>query len=1775
MRRLLIALFALLPLSLATPSHAQGAPPARQAAVAQKSFVVESLASDFTRLEEKLKKDGAKFVGQKSAADLARDANALAQRGRAREALAPLAGAVTTSPRDFNLWLVYSAAAQAASEAQGANDVYQLREDALAAAYGGYLRAGGSNDEARALDWLAQLYAKREMWRPALNAYRASLDRNNVANVRANYEKLRAEYGFHVNAEQIDSDSASPRVCFPFSEALARNVDFSPYVAVSGGQNTAIAVEDQQLCVEGLKHGERYAIVLRQGLPSAVGERLLKNADFEIYVRDRSPQVRFTGKNYVLPRVGQEGIPIISVNTPRVAVDVLRIGDRNLLQAVRSSDFLAQIGAYRARNIVNESGVKVWSGTLDVKPDLNKDVITAFPVLEAVPKLEPGVYVMVARAGEKGVTDGLPLPEKPKKTSDEGGDDDSSSYDGDSYGMVGAQWFVVSDIGLTAFSGADGIHVLTRSLASAGPIAGVEVRLIARNNEVLASKTTEADGHVKFDPGLARGLGGMAPGLVVASDAREDYNFLDLGGAPFDLTDRGVKGRDAPKALDAYVYAERGVYRSGETVNVTTLLRDPRGQASAGLPLTLVAKRPDGVEYKRASVADQGLGARAWSVDLLPGVAAGTWRVQVYADPKSAPIGETSFLVEDYVPERLDMTAKPRDAFARLNQPTKIDVETRYLYGAPGAGLDVSGDITLRAVENGAVPNLPGFVAGLRDEEFEAVKADIEESVTTDDKGKATIEVAIPDAKAPRPLEVSILLRAGETGGRAIERAVTLPVRGETGLIAIRDNFDQFTEGSTATFEVVTLSANGARVASKGLQWSLYRVTNDYQWYRSDGRWGYERVKNARRVADGRVDVTTADPAKISTPVGWGAYRLDLRADDGTLAPTSISFDVGWSGDATAETPDLLQVTLDKANYRDGDTMNVGVVSRFDGKATLAIVGDKVEEIKTFDVKTGDNAIRVPVSAAWGPSAYAVAIAHRPLDQAARRMPGRALGLAWFGVDQDARKLTVAIDAPAKIEPRRALSIPIRVGGLAPGEEAYITLAAVDVGILNLTRYEAPDATKFFFGQRLLGAEVRDLYGFLIDGMQGARGAIRSGGDGGAPLQGARPTQEPLSRYSGLVKVGADGVAQVTFDIPAFNGTMRVMAVAWSKSRVGQASSDVIVRDPVVVQATLPRFLSLGDQSRMHLQIANVEAPAGDYRLDLDVHGPLTIAADALRRNVRLAINGKTEITVPVNAAGVGAATIDLALTGPGVKATQSFNVNITPGAAELYRRTVRDIPPGANVTLSGDLLADFIPGTGAVHVAVSALGAIDVPALLQALDRYPYGCSEQIVSRAMPLLYVNKLAATELLPIDPRLNDRVKDAIARVLTRQDTNGAFGLWAPGGDEDLWLHAFVTDFLTRARESGFDTPQKAFDQALDYLRNAVVNVNEIDDKKADGVAYAIYVLARNGRPVMSDLRYLADTKIGSFASPLARAQIAAALALLGDRGRARAVFASAGERLAAVSSSKFSRADYGSRLRDSAGLLALGAEAGADRAELVKASMTLEQERAIGRYTSTQENAWMVLAAESLSKETQGVALTLDGAPHQGALYRHWSGFALDGANVTIGNAGQTPARIVITTSGNPSLPEPAAERGYRVEREFYTMGGEKIDATKPFRQTDRFVVVLKITELEVAYARLLLVDHLPAGIEIDNPDLFDGGSVDELSFLKRDVEPTHTEARDDRFVAAFDRNGSDKASFTVAYVARAVTPGKYVLPPATIEDMYRPERFGRTAPGSLEVAEKR
>ena len=405
------------------------------------------------------------------------------------------------------------------------------------------------------------------------------------------------------------------------------------------------------------------------------------------------------------------------------------------------------------------------------------------------------------------------------------------------------------------------------------------------------------------------------------------------------------------------------------------------------------------------------------------------------------------------------------------------------------------------------------------------------------------------------------------------------------------------------------------------------------------------------------------------------------------------------------------------------------------------------------------------------------------------------------------------------------------------------------------------------------------------------------------------------------------------------------------------------------------------------------------------------------------------------------------------------------------------------------------------------------------------------------------------------------------------------MWnADNDNDDVWLDAFVTDFLTRARERNFTVPQAPFEQALDRLRNDVVNAAEPTKDNAPAIAYALYDLARNGRPVIGDLRYFADAKLDMFATPLAKAQLAAALAMLGDRARAGQTFSVALDALEAERDGEVSRPDYGSRLRDAAAVLALVAEANLAAGEIkgdaiARAGAALEAARGRRSTTSTQENNWIVLAAEALAEHSSLSQFSVDGQPVKGVLNRRWSGVELPGRTFTIANSGQNTAQVVTAISGAPIAPEPATSNGYAVERTFHKLDGTRIDL-KDIEQNERVVVALKVTESQARYARLLVVDRLPAGLEIDNPALVDGGSIEGFAWLSRDVEPTHTEYRDDRFVAVFDRASGQSAFIAIAYVARAVAPGHYVYPPATAEDMYDPERYGRTVFSALEVKAK-
>jgi len=1708
------------------------------ASAADKAFKRSDLDEAAIKLEAQIKQDAGTVT--KSLATLRKDADAAFQKRDYRTGMLVLSQMVTAAPQDAPSWLRLAGTVRQIFPRDDREKALLL-DRATTAAYIAYQRATDRNVEADSLALLGQTLADRQLWRPALDAMRLSLALRETAELRGQYERLRVTHGFRLLDYSVDSDAISPRACFQFSEELpGRRTDFSPFVAVEGIDKPAISASDKQLCVEGLKHGDRYQITLRAGLPSTVHESLTKSADFTVFVRDRKPFVRFSGKAYVLPRTGQRGIPVLSVNTSAVKLDVFRIGDRNLLDTVLGYDFQRNLSDYQTQRIATERGSKVWTGELSVEQKRNTEVTTAFPVDKAIGKLDAGVYVMTAAAK------------------------DAISNE---YGPLATQWFIVSDLGLTAYSGHDGIDIFIHSLASAEPSDAVEVRLVARNNEVLSTGQTDANGFLHFAAGLTRGEGGQSPAAIVAS-AKGDYAFLSLKSPAFDLSDRGVGGRPVPLGLDAFVYTERGVYRRGETVHVTSLLRDARGIAVPSVPLTLVMERPDGVEYRRALVDDQGIGGRSWDVPMVSTAMSGTWRVSAYTDPKRPAIGETSFMVEDYVPDRIEFdlssAAKiiPRDASAELS------VDGHFLYGAPASNLELGGTLTVAPADGR--PGYDGYSFGLADDEVSAARQELKDLPNTDTSGKAGFPIKLDKLPATtRPLEARITVNMAESGGRAVERKLTLPIAPDAVQIGVKPAFSgaSLPDGANADFDVIMVAPDGSKLAQKGLQYELLRVETSYQWYRQDGQWQFEPVRRTERVASGNVDVAADKPARISMPVKWGRYRLEVSDGKPNGLVTSLTFDAGFYADASADTPDLLEVALDKRDYQSGETMYVAVTARTAGRLTLNVFTDHLVATKSYDVKPGIAHALLPVGSDWGTGAYLVATLRRPLDAPAQRMPGRAIGVKWFGIDRAAHTIALTMNPPTTLRPNSALNVPLHLAGLKAGEEARVVVAAVDVGILNLTNYKPPAPDKYYLGQRQLTPEIRDLYGQLIDGMQGVAGQIRSGGDEGAQLTGSPPTQAPLALYSGIVKVAADGTAQVKFDIPAFAGTVRVMAVAWSKDKVGQASGDVIVRDPVVLTATLPRFLRTGDRGAVQLELDNVEGAAGDYTIVVSAEGAAKMADD--KQTLKLAAKQRAHVSVPVTASGAGTSTIDVSVSGPnGFTLDRAYALNVRPATQTLTRRTVRVLGPGETLTLDRDMFADFVPGTGRVALSVAISTSLDAATLLNALDTYPFGCSEQIASTAMAMLYMKDLAGEAHFAIAGDIDQRLQDAINRLLSRQDSNGSFGLWSVGG-QDAWLDAYVTDFLTRARERGLKVPATAFGLALDRLRNFVANAPEPSRNGGRDLAYALYVLARNAVAPLGDLRYIADTKLDDVATPIAKAQIAAALAMLGDKVRAERVFGAALEDLPAKPELELGRTDFGSALRDSAALVTLASESEAASRIVDDAVLRVDAARALSSYTSTQEDAWLVLAARALAKKLNAISLAVNGDTRQGALYRSLRADQL-AAPLKIANSGKGNVQAVVSVSGAPLNPEPAAESGFKIERNYYTLDGQPADPSKA-KQNQRFVVVLKMTDPLPEFGRVIVADYLPAGFEIDNPSLVSSGDTGTLSWITDAAQPVNTEFRDDRFTAAFDRSKSSHPVFAVAYVVRAVSPGSYVLPQAYVEDMYRPDRFGRTATGTIEI----
>jgi len=788
--------------------------------------------------------------------------------------------------------------------------------------------------------------------------------------------------------------------------------------------------------------------------------------------------------------------------------------------------------------------------------------------------------------------------------------------------------------------------------------------------------------------------------------------------------------------------------------------------------------------------------------------------------------------------------------------------------------------------------------------------------------------------------------------------------------------------------------------------------------------------------------------------------------------------------------------------------------------------------------------VDVPVQADWGPGAYVTVHAFRTAADA-RSRPGRAIGLTWVGVDPSVRKLPVAFEVPDKYPPRARAVIKLRT---APG--AWVSLAAVDEGILRLTNFVSPDPSNHFLGRRRLGLDIRDDWGRLIAPPDGAATSLRQGGDEGSFALPDVP-QKTVTLFVAPTQAGTDGLVEIPLDLPDFNGQVRLMAVAWSGTKLGAAATDVFVRDPLVAEPLLPRFLAPGDAARLTVLLHNLDLPAGEDAVTVSVSGPLAIQGEQ-RLAATLAQGAQALPSTILTATGAGRGIIRLDVTGPGgFHIQRETAITIRPARGVTTMVAGGDLAPGAEIQLAPQL-DRFIAGSWRASASFGGAVRYDVAGLVQALDHYPLWCLEQATSRGMPLA---------LLPDGPVAGadraGRLQQALGFVLDRQRFDGGFGLWSASDEAEPWLSAYATEFLLRARDAGAPIPEQALKDALKFLSDAA---DESGERPADlaAQAYRLYVLAFAGQGRPGAARVMVE-RVDRLPTPLAKAQLGGALALAHDQPRADAAFASA----LAAPARKWWAFDYGTALRDQAAIAVLLKESNLPGDRLTRLLDAMPGKDLSADTLSTQEQSWAAAAAAVLGRDGKQARIALDGRNLPPA---PMVSVAITGP-ATARNLDDKAVWQTVSVTGIPATPLPAARAQMRITRQFKTLDGQALDLDH-LKQNTVFVVLLEGRAEDGQPHRAMVQQGLPAGWEIAGR--LNSGDVAGAPWLGKLSETEAQPGADDRYAAVMALT-AEQQGFRLAVRVRAVTPGTFELPGAEASDMYRPGVFVRQNAGRITV----
>jgi uncharacterized protein YfaS (alpha-2-macroglobulin family) len=1596
-----------------------------------------------------------------------------------------------------------------------------------------------------------------------------------------------------------------------FSEPLSASQDLDGLIRLSGVPSCVLQAEGNKVNIYFTPGGEKEELKLdiHEGVRNANGDPLGRNQSVAFSRQAMKPAVEILSRGTIIPGAGQLSIPFRTTGLYAVDLSVIRIFESNVLMFLQDN---ASLGASRE---LRRSGRLVYRKTLWLDTKDPAEWKAHSIDLAGLIAQEPGAIYRVVfsfrqeyaaypcAGGDKPQPPAVAANNMVSVSAGEMTEEDEAVWDTpDTYYSPynGIDWDIylweekdnpchpsyymspdrlaacnvlASNLGLIVKRNhTDKVWVALTDILTTRPVAQADVTVYNFQLQPVGSARTDAEGFALIS------VTGKPFAVVASADKQKAY--LRVADGEEQSTSRfDTGGKEIRKGLKGFIYGERGVWRPGDTLHIAFILEDREGRIPGNHPVTLELYNPRGQFYSKSVSTGGTNGFHTFRAPTAADDPTGLWNAYVKA-------GGVSFhkplRIETIKPNRLKIDlALPGESLRAGRTGAHLSLASSWLTGAAASGLEARVEARLSKT-NTRFAGYSQYQFNNPATEFTASREDVFQG-RLDPQGKAAFTWKLPEAgDAPGLLRADITTRVFEPGGDASIHTLTVPFAPFEAYVGVNLNQPQgkyLETDQDHAFDIVTLDADGRPVNRRGLEYKVYRLDWSWWWENRDESFAsYMNNTSVTPVASGRL-ATTDGKAQFTFRVNypdWGRYLVYVKDPaSGHASGGTVFIDwPDWRGRSARTDPSgvtMLTFSLDKESYETGEQATAIIPAAAAGRALVTLEnGSTILRREWVDVSpSGDTRYRFEVTPEMTPNVYVHVTLLQPHAQAVNDLPIRLYGVIPAPVTRRESVLEPQISMPAVLRPETEFTVTVSE---KKGRPMTYTLAVVDDGLLDLTNFRTPDPWSEFYAREALGIRTWDMFDDVIGAYAGAYSTLFSiGGDEALNNPGAQANRfRPVVKFLGPFTLNKGKSAAHRITLPMYTGSVRTMVVAGQDGAYGNAEQTTPVRTPLMILATLPRVLSAGEDILLPVNVFAMEESVKDVTVSLQTSANLQTAG-AGTQQLTFRQTGDEMVYFRLRAgAASGKETVRITAVSGAHSAGETVEIEVRNPNPIVTHRESRLLEAGETAQLHYQ--AGGNPDDSWVKLEVSRIPQPDISRRFDFLYNYGHYCSEQLTSRALPLLFIDRFKDVDKKEAAAiRLN--VQEAIRNLYARQLPNGGFAYWPGDAVADEWITSYAGNFLVMAREKGYEVNTLVTDKWKSYQRRAAQNWTPPADEAARNrqaglqQAYRLYTLALAGAPEAGAMNRLKEMP----ALPLqARWRLAAAYALNGKTAAANEL-ASGAQTL--VEPYTPAPAVYGSFDRDEAMILETLVLMDKDREafeQARKVSENLSKESAF----NTQSTAFALMAMGQLAGKLSGslqMGWTLNGKqqPDVKSAKAVWLAdipLSTPEGELSLRNNGKGLLYVSLVTRTKPVRDTlPAQSNNLRLEVEYTGAGGQPLDVAHLTQGAD-FTARVTVTNTNgfTDYTGLALTHIIPAGWEIFNERLAAGSgeAPDAQSYTWRDI-------RDDRVLTYFDLERHRSKTFEVRL--QATYAGTFVRPAILCEAMYDTSAQARTEAGEVEV----